>query len=140
MTGFSDSIYAHPIRVSGAGWCWGRRCFIISGPVATFDWIETVNADSQSAVVRSLQTESGCRWLAIEVGTNSEWARGQRLLRDAVRGPEFELVRSFPLVAPNATRVDLYRQVGAVAPKSTIDLKITSLGEHIFHSVQPITR
>jgi hypothetical protein len=142
--GYHDGLFGFYLRASDPGFkrrlVLGQQVLYRFGPATTFDWVETVNADSRAAVVRSLQMESGCRWLAIEVGPNSEWARGQRLLRDAVRGPEFELVRSFPVVAPNATRVDLYRQVGAVAPKSTIDLKMTSLGEHIFRGVQPITR
>ncbi|MEO8368872.1 MAG: glycosyltransferase [Candidatus Solibacter sp.] len=118
----------------------GQQVLYHFGPAATFNWEEALSAGSSADVVRLLQTESGCRWLAIEVGTNSQWAKGQRLLRNVVTGPEFELVRSFPVVAPNATRVDLYRQVGAVTPKFTIDLKMTSLGEHTFRSVRPITR
>jgi glycosyltransferase involved in cell wall biosynthesis len=142
--GYHDGIFGFYLRASDPDFrrrlVLGQQVLYHFGPVATFDWVETEQADSPAGVVRLLQTESGCRWLAIEVGTKSQWAKGQRLLRDAVTGPEFELVRSFPVVVPDATRVDLYRQLGAVVPKSTIDLKIASLGNHIFRGVQPITR
>jgi hypothetical protein len=87
-----------------------------------------------------LRTESGCRWLAIEIGSSSEWAAGQRLLRQAVTGSEFELVKSFPVNAWNARRVDLYRQRGPVQPVSRVDLNMPSLGSRSYRGVLPITR
>jgi len=91
-------------------------------------------------VVSVLRTRSGCKWIAIEVGPYSEWAKGQRLLRKAVAGPDFELVRSFPVVAPNAERVDLYRQVGPVRPVVAVDVRIVSFVNRTFNQVEPITR
>ena len=90
--------------------------------------------------MNALRTQSGCRWVAIEVGRNSEWAHGQRLLREAVRRPEFELVQSFPIIGGGVRRVDLYRLTAPVTPVATIDLYFPSYSRRAFEHVVPITR
>jgi hypothetical protein len=118
----------------------GQQLLYHYGPRgASFEWVETSNARSTQDVVKILRSECGCRLVAIEVGPHSEWARGQRLLREAVAGPDFELVRSFAVIAPNAQRVDLYRLIGPMQPVSTVNVRIESFSDRTFTGVVPIT-
>ena len=87
-----------------------------------------------------LRARCGCRWVAIEVDNSPIWAEGQRLLRQAVVRPEFELVRSFPIEGAGDRRVDLYRVTGSVSPVSTVDLEFPSLTSRAFRQVVPIAR
>ena len=118
----------------------GQQLLYHYGPASDFHWVESLHTATTQDVVDILRTRSGCSWVAIEVGPYSEWAQGQRLLRTAVAGPEFELAHSFPIVAPNAERVDLYRLVGGALPVSTIDVQLASFSNRIFHGVEPIAR
>lgn len=118
----------------------GQQLLYHYGPAADFNWVETLQAKSTDDVVEILRTRSGCSWVAIEVGPDSQWAQGQRLLRAAVAGPQFELAHSFPVIAPNAQRVDLYRLIGGALPVSTIDVQLASFSNRIFHHVVPISR
>jgi Glycosyl transferase family 2/Dolichyl-phosphate-mannose-protein mannosyltransferase len=118
----------------------GQQLFYHYGPVGTFHWVATMNATSTQDVVDILRSRSGCSWVAIEVGSRSEEAEGQRLLRKAVSGPPFTRVNSFPLIASNAERIDLYRLDGEIRPVSTIDLQFTSYTNRTFNGVAPITR
>jgi glycosyltransferase involved in cell wall biosynthesis len=118
----------------------GQQFLYHYGPAADFNWVETMEATSTKEVVNILRTRSGCSWVAIEVGPYSDWAQGQRLLRAAVAGPEFELDHSFPIDAPNAKRVDLYRLVGGALPVSAFDLQLASFSNRIFQGVVPIAR
>ena len=108
------------------------------GPTTSFNWVETSKAATTDDVVRILQQQSGCRWLVIEVGANSEWARGQRLLRQALDRPEFELVRSFPVSGTGARRIDLYRVVSPGPEVTTVNLYFPSFSSHEFLQITPI--
>jgi hypothetical protein len=110
------------------------------GPTTTFAPVETSKAATPDQVVSLLRSRSGCRWVAIEVSRRPNLPVGQRLLREAVGGSEFELVRSFPITGAGERRVDLYRVVGAVAPVETLDLAFPSFSEREFHQVAPVTR
>jgi hypothetical protein len=57
-----------------------------------------------------------------------------------VAQPGFELVRSFPLIAPNAERVDLYRFTGPVVPVPLVTVRATSFSNNTFSKVQPVSR
>jgi glycosyltransferase involved in cell wall biosynthesis len=117
----------------------GQELLYRYGPGSNFNWFETKNAGSVQEVEDLLRYHSGCTWIAIERGPSSEWADGQRLLRKALAGPHFELVRSFAVSAPNAQRIDLYRMRGPVTPVSTVDVRITSFSHRTFRHVIPIS-
>jgi hypothetical protein len=110
------------------------------GPTTTFAPVETSKAATPDEVVSLLRRGSGCRWVAIEVSLRRNLPVGQRLLREAVGGSQFELVRSFPITGAGERRVDLYRVIGTVAPVETLDLAFPSFSEREFHQVAPITR
>jgi hypothetical protein len=65
---------------------------------------------------------------------------GRRFLRQAVIGPEFELVRSFPITGAGTRRVDLYRLINDVEPVVAVDLNFPAFSNRVFRHIVPITR
>ena len=116
------------------------RMLYYSGPSSTFRWVQTSNVASTDDVIALIRRQSGCRWVAIEVAGDRPWERGRRLLREAVHRPEFELVRSFPIVGAGTRRVDLYRVAGNIQPVAAIDLTFPSLSTRTFAHVVPVER
>jgi hypothetical protein len=111
-----------------------------SGPTTTFKWVNASKASSPDEVVDLVRTRCGCRWVAIEIDRRPLWIRGQRLLRQAVQRPEFELARSFPIDGQGDRRVDLYRVVADVTVAPAVDLDFPSLSRRTFRQVVPIAR
>jgi hypothetical protein len=105
-----------------------------------FIWVETPYVASASDVVSLIQSQCGCRWVAVEVGQESTLAASDRHLRRALEGPEFERVRSFPVRAGRITRVDLYRFTQPLAPERPIDLTFPSFSARVFRAIEPIAR
>ena len=97
-------------------------------------------AASTGEVVQRLQTHGGCRWLAIERSVYGNLIPGTRLLWEALRGPQFELVRSFPVSGPGIDRVDVYRFKAELQPTEYVDLPFPILGEGGRFRVRPIQR
>ena len=96
--------------------------------------------DSADDVVRTLQQRGGCRILAIESGAQSEEIPAARLLREAVRGPHFELLRSFPIAGGGLERIDVYRFRLDPMPVDDVDLPFPGLGDNARFRVRPIQR
>jgi uncharacterized membrane protein len=103
-----------------------------------FVWTETPYATSAADVVSLLRRQSGCRWIAVEIGPESALGPSERLLRRALERPEFEYVHSFPVKAGWATRVDLYRFTEPLDPTPSADLVFGSFSGRVFQGVQPI--
>jgi hypothetical protein len=95
-------------------------------------------ATTPEEVVKRLQTRGGCRWLAVEVGKAAQQMAPARLLRETVKGPEFELVRSFPVAGAGVERVDVYRLLVPVEPVDEVDLPFPILGEGVSYRARPI--
>jgi hypothetical protein len=94
---------------------------------------------SRRDVVESLRTRSGCHWLAIEQGSPTDLPSAARLLREAVRGPEFRLVRSVSIREGTGERVDIYRVLVTVEPDPPMIIPLPMAGEGFQHEVQPGT-
>jgi hypothetical protein len=103
-----------------------------------FVWVETPYVVSPSDVVALIQSRCSCQWIAVEVGQESALTASDHLLRQAIEGPEFERVRSFPVKAGRVTRVDLYRFREPLAPPPPIDLIFPSFSARVFHAIEPI--
>ena len=110
------------------------------GPSTTFAPVQRTNARTAEDVVGLVHDRCGCRWVAVEVSRKANLPLGSRLLRQALRGSDFELARSFPIGGAGERRVDLYRVLGAVVPVDTVDLAFPSYSEREFLHVSPITR
>jgi hypothetical protein len=97
-------------------------------------------ASSVPEVLQLLQKRGGCRLIVVERGPISAIVRGGRLLRKTVQGPQFELIRSFPISGYGITRIDLYRFKLAVDPVEEVELPFPILGQGVNFKVRPIRR
>jgi len=103
-------------------------------------WFYRDYVSSAEDVVQAFQTRGGCRWIAIGNDKHFNGNPAARLLREAVRGPEFELVRSFPLSGEGLERVDVYRFKGPVQTIDEADLPFQVLGDGVRFKIRPIQR
>jgi hypothetical protein len=97
-------------------------------------------AASSSDVIEILQKNCGCQWLVIEKRGRFEGIASAGHLREALGGPEFQHVKSFPIHAPQPTRIDIYRFVLPVTVPEKLELSFPTLGAGIKLKAIPITR
>jgi hypothetical protein len=95
---------------------------------------------SPEEVVQALQERGGCRWLAIEISRQSGAIPAAVLLRQAVQGPEFEKIGSFPVSGPGLDRIEIYRLKTDPLPVQEADLPFPILGRDARFKVRPIQR
>jgi Dolichyl-phosphate-mannose-protein mannosyltransferase len=97
-------------------------------------------AASPHDVVDAFRTRCGCRWLAVESERGGKEVAAVQHLREALAGPEFELVRSFPLEAPPPApaRVDVYRFRLPIEIPRQQDLRFPILGDETVYQIKPI--
>jgi hypothetical protein len=103
-------------------------------------WRLTERVSSASQVVEALEKECGCGWVAIEAPGGENEIGAVRSLREALRGPEFRLLRSFPVRAPSATHVDLYQFLGPLKIPEEIELPFPILEGDPHLRARPIER
>jgi hypothetical protein len=101
-------------------------------------WRQQNFANSPEEMIEVLRQRGGARWLAIEMGTETESLDPMRHLRQAVRTSAFELVQSFPISAYQTDRVDVYRLKLPVAEVDEVELPFPVLGEGVKFRVRPI--
>jgi hypothetical protein len=89
-------------------------------------------------MIEVLRRRGGARWLAIEMGKETESLVPMRHLRQAVKTSAFELVQSFPIQAYQTDRVDVYRLKLPVAEVDEVELPFPVLGEGVKFRVRPI--
>ncbi|MCP4262287.1 MAG: hypothetical protein GY774_33015 [Planctomycetes bacterium] len=100
---------------------------------------------SPQDVVELLQTRGGCRWLVIARRADSPPSKASRHLREAVKGPQFELIKSFPIISTKPsfverTSIDIYRFLLPIERLDEIDMPLFSLGEGVRSKIKPIQR
>ncbi len=100
----------------------------------------TERVSSPAEVVEVLRKECGCRWVSLESREASDRIAAAKFLRQAVKGPEFQLVRSFSVVAPLETRVDVYRFLPPIEKPDELELPFPILGEGTIFRVTPLER
>lgn len=103
-------------------------------------WRLTERVFSESDVVRALENDCGCGWMVIERRRGDGEIAAVDYLRRAVQGPEFRLVRSFPVRDPGASQIDVYQFLGRVRIPEEIELPIPLLGEGTRISARPVER
>lgn len=91
-------------------------------------------------VVEAFRLRCGCRWLVIESPWENPEPAPDRYLRQALRGPEFELVRSFPLhrPVPLPGYVDIYRFRLPIQTPRQQELRFPILGNDKPYRATPI--
>jgi hypothetical protein len=103
-------------------------------------WKSEYFAKTPEDVVRILR-QNGCRWIALENGSEALKDPGARLIREAAKPPDMEFVRRFPVqVAGIQTidSVDLYRLSGPIEQPEWIELPFPILGPEQNFRVRPI--
>ena len=119
----------------------GQRLLYHYGPAESFsNWTQSSDVRSVGDVMTQLRSRCGCRWVLVEDWSERTPIAARRLLRDAIEGPEFQFVRSFPVTGVRSKTVDLYRFSGEIEPVSTLKVSFPSFHNRVFDQVAPITR
>jgi hypothetical protein len=95
---------------------------------------------STEDVIRVLKTQGGCRYIIVERSKQAIKVPAARILHQAVLGPQFDLMRSFPVSGPGLDRIDVYRFKIDPDPVDDIDLIFPALGNDVRFRVRPIQR
>jgi hypothetical protein len=114
-------------------------------------YAETLYRDSKEFVsspqdvVEALRKRGGCQWVAVADRPADSKIAAPRHLREAIKGPEFELVKSFPIVRMRTTGVErasvcLYRFLVPIERVDEVDMPIFGRGENLSYRVKPIQR
>jgi hypothetical protein len=139
--GAHDGVFIFYVRALDPGYCQrvvlGSKLLYASAVVP--GWQLQQFASSPQEMVEVLRERGGCRWLAIEIGGFSQSVGPAQFLREAVQGPEFELIRTFPIDSPNVDRLEVYRFRLPVQTPDEVDLPFPSLGGESHYHVRPIS-
>jgi hypothetical protein len=100
---------------------------------------------SAEEVVDVLQKRGGCRWVAVADLPDNLRSPAPRYLREAVKGPQFELVESFPITrmretGPETTNVNVYQFLLPIEQVDEVEMPHFSLGNGVRIKVKPIER
>ena len=138
--GFDDGIFIFYVRAGDPAF---RRRVVTSSKVlytsAFFPgWQQQDFVHSPEDVIDVLRQKGGCRWFAIEQGSRTADLAPMRYLRQALQTPAFELVRSFPITAPQTDRVDIYRFTLPITAVDEVELPFAVLGPNVRYRVRPI--
>jgi 4-amino-4-deoxy-L-arabinose transferase-like glycosyltransferase len=100
---------------------------------------------SPQDVVDLLRTRGGCQWVVVNEHPDNERSEAPWHLRKAVKGPQFELVKSFPITKKRAwgvkkSRIDVYRFLYPIEQVDEVDMPLFSLGEGVRIRIKPIQR
>jgi 4-amino-4-deoxy-L-arabinose transferase-like glycosyltransferase len=111
---------------------------------STWDKIHEFISSPEDAV-EVLQKRGGCQWLVIARRVDTPPSKASIYLREAVKGPEFELARSFPIkhLTGNGwqkSMVDVYKFLVPIEKIDVIDMPLFSLGENVRMQIKPIQR
>jgi hypothetical protein len=138
--GFYDGIFIFYVRADDPQF---RRRVVLGHKLlytyAMFPgWLQQNFTNSPEEMIEVLRRRGGARWLAIEMGKETESLVPMRHLRQAVKTSAFELVQSFPIQAYQTDRVDVYRLKLPVAEVDEVELPFPVLGEGVKFRVRPI--
>jgi 4-amino-4-deoxy-L-arabinose transferase-like glycosyltransferase len=100
---------------------------------------------SPQDVVEVLRKRGGCRWMAVADHPDAPQITAPWHLRKAIKGPQFELVKSLPIIRMQKTGVErtsvcVYRFLVPIERADEIDMPFFSLGENVRCRIKPIKR
>ena len=116
----------------------GDKLLYVTSMFHNLDVHEQVSSPEE--VVEMLRTRGGCRWLAVEFGRLAEEVAPAQRLRGTIKGPQFKLVKSFPIAGWGVKRVDIYRFLVPVQTPADVDLPFPIMGGDAHQRVRPIPR
>lgn len=104
------------------------------------DWNLTERVSSVEDVTWALQKRCGCRWLVIEEEGFSEEVGAARLLRAAVTGKDFQLIKTFQVLMPRPSQIRVYRFLPSVEIPEMLTMPFPGLGKDKTFQLRPISR
>jgi hypothetical protein len=140
--GFHSGVFTFYMRAKDPGLRRGvvRGSKLLYASAIDTHWRLIERVSSPAEVVDVFRTECGCTWLAIERWEDSDQIAAAKYLRQAVTGPEFQFVKSFPIMAPGVTQVDVYRFLLPAEKPDELELPFPILGEGVKLRAKPIER
>lgn len=104
---------------------------------AKFGLVE--NVSTAGDVVDAFRTEVPCRYLLVERDAAFK-INAEHLLREALKLPQFHLVRTFPVEMPTTSFVDLYEYTGEQRKNTDFEYGFPVLGDNVHLKATPIHR
>ena len=105
----------------------GRRCI-------------SRNISTTAELMEWIRTRSGCRWIAAERGAYSERFSAARILRNALKGRQFEYVRWFPIQGRGIQGIDIYRVRFPVRAPDRLEFQFPHFDPAKTYRLKPIKR
>jgi hypothetical protein len=140
--GYFDGIFTFYLQAGDPGFrrqvVRGSKLLYTSAMNPLWRYREFVSSTDE--VVQALRTRGGCRWIVVERSRSSEGIPAARLVRNAVAGPQFELMRSFPISGLGLQAVEVYRLKPDVEPAQEWDIPFQILGDGTRIRIRPIKR
>jgi hypothetical protein len=99
-------------------------------------------ASSAQDVLDAFRERCGCKWLVVERKIEGNAPAPDRYLRQVIKGPEFQLVRSFPFEGPwpAPMQLDVYRFLLPIKNPPQQELRFPILGNDDVYQISPIGR
>ncbi len=141
--GFYSGVFAYYVRRDDPDW---RRAVTLGSKLLyetkisqRFGLVEHIR---DTADARSMLATCGCRYLVIEreIDNPDVDFPAVRILRDALHGPGFRLVRSFAVRGGHVSNVDVYEMLDAPSATTVVNLNFPVLGDGVHFQVAPIQR
>ncbi len=100
---------------------------------------------SPQDVVEVLRKRGGCQWVAVADDPAASQIAAPWHLRKAIKGPEFELVKSFPITRMRTTGVEkisvcVYRFLVPIERVDEVDMPLFGRGANVRYRSKPIQR
>jgi hypothetical protein len=100
---------------------------------------------SAQEVVEVLRKRGGCQWVVVADRPSISRISAPMHLREAVKGQEFELARSFPITRKRMTGVEetnvcVYRFLVPIEQVDEVDMPFFGRGENLRYRSKPIQR
>jgi len=114
-------------------------------------YAESISSNPQEFIssphdaVEVLQKQGGCKWVAVHDRPDAQQIAAPWHLRKAVKGPKFELVKSFPITRKRKTGVErasvcVYWFLVPIERVDVVDMPLFSLGDNVRIRIKPIQR
>lgn len=92
-----------------------------------------------------LRNRGGCQWVVVSDHPETSHIAAPWHLRKAIEGPEFELVKSFPITRMRTTGVErtsvcVYRFLVPIERVDEVDMPFFGRGENVRYRSKPIQR
>jgi hypothetical protein len=137
-----DGVFTFYLRAEDPAFRWAvvRASKLLYASAIFADLRLTERVSSAKEVTSIVQKECGCGWVAIERTNGPDPVAAIGYLREALGGPEFQRVASFPIDSQLTRAVDVYRVVMPIEVPETLELPFPILGEGITFGARPIER